>query len=122
LEAVVEAEAATRHGAPAVLDVATFGADDGGAHGVTGGGEEREAETAPNVSARVRFQEGDAAAGLAASAFVARGRYRIPAVHQGFLEPHVAIAEAARDGSITIWTPTQGSFSTRSTVAAQLRF
>jgi CO/xanthine dehydrogenase Mo-binding subunit len=121
LEAVVEAEAATRQGGPAVLDGATFGTDDAEAHGIAGGGQEIEGETVPNVSARVRFQEGDAAAGLAASALVARGRYRIPAVHQGFLEPHVAIAEAARDGSITIWTPTQGSFSTRSTVAEQLR-
>ncbi|MBJ7599713.1 MAG: xanthine dehydrogenase family protein [Candidatus Dormibacteraeota bacterium] len=121
LEAVLDPGQATRPDVSRVLDDACSGAEDTGAHGVAGGGEDVDGELPPNVSARVRFREGDVDAALAASALVVGGRYRVPAVHQGFLEPHVAIAEAGRDGSLTIWTPTQGSFSTRSTVAEQLR-
>ncbi|MDQ6743785.1 MAG: xanthine dehydrogenase family protein molybdopterin-binding subunit [Candidatus Dormibacteraeota bacterium] len=120
LEALVDPEAAIREGARPVLDGAVSAADDAGAHGVAGGGEEAGVELGPNVSSRVHLKAGDAAAGLAASALVVRGRYRIPAVHQGFLEPHVAVAETSRDGLLTVWTPTQGSFLTRSIVAEQL--
>jgi CO/xanthine dehydrogenase Mo-binding subunit len=120
LAAVIDPAEATREGAQLVLDEIAAAPDDAGAHGVAGQGPEAEADSTPNVTSRVRFREGDAAAGLAASAFVARGSYKLPAVHQGFLEPHVAIAEARPDGSLTIWTPTQGSFLTRRMVSEQL--
>jgi CO/xanthine dehydrogenase Mo-binding subunit len=120
LEAVLDPDEATGPDAASVLDEDFSSAEDAGAHGTVGGGEQVDAEPSPNVSARVRFREGDVAGALARSAHVAGGRYRVPAVHQGFLEPHVAIAEARRDGSLTIWTPTQGSFLTRRTVAEQL--
>ncbi|TMC07309.1 MAG: xanthine dehydrogenase family protein molybdopterin-binding subunit [Chloroflexi bacterium] len=68
----------------------------------------------------MRFAEGDVDAALAASHAVARGRYRVPAVHQGFIETHLAIARPEPDGELTIWTPTQGTFLTRKTVASQL--
>jgi CO/xanthine dehydrogenase Mo-binding subunit len=120
VDALLDPGEAARPDAGRVLDEAHSSAEDAGAHGTAGGGEEVEGEPSPNVSARVRFREGDVAGALAGSALVAGGRYRVPAVHQGFLEPHVAIADAGRDGSLTIWTPTQGTFLTRSTVAEQL--
>jgi CO/xanthine dehydrogenase Mo-binding subunit len=105
--------------APVVLDHGAAGLEDAGAHGATGGGQE-EAERPPNVTAAVDFTEGDVEAALAGSAAVVRRRYVLPAVHQGFIETHVTIARPEPDGELTIWTPTQGMFLTRKSVAAQL--
>ena len=38
-------------------------------------------------------------------------------VHQGYLEPHAVLAEWDRNGLLTLWASTQGSFNTRSEVA-----
>ena len=43
--------------------------------------------------------------------------YRVPMVHQGYLEPHSAIADVDPHGRITIWSSTQGSFACRAEVA-----
>jgi CO/xanthine dehydrogenase Mo-binding subunit len=43
--------------------------------------------------------------------------YRVPMVHQGYLEPHAVLAEWDRNGLLTLWASTQGSFNTRSEVA-----
>jgi CO/xanthine dehydrogenase Mo-binding subunit len=105
--------------APRVLDAGGAGLDDAGAHGVTGGGEAAK-ELPPNVTAQVRFAVGDVEEALAASAAIVRRRYRVPAVHQGFIETHLARARPEPDGELTVWTPTQGTFLTRKTVAGQL--
>src|SRR5207237_872757 len=103
-------------GAPRVLEEVGGGLDDAGAHGlvgVEGPGDERP----PNATSQVVMKRGDAPAALAASEVVIEGHYVLPAVHQGFIEPHVAIATPEADGSVTITTPTQGVFLTRHTVA-----
>ena len=120
LEAVFDPLVAMAEHAPPVLDRGAAGMDDAGAHGASGGGE-RAAETPPNVTAQSNFSAGDADAALAGSAVVVERRYVVPAVHQGFLETHVAIARPEPDGGLTVWTPTQGIFLTRKTIAAQLR-
>ena len=119
LPAVVDPFEAMADGAPTVLDAGDTRMDDAGAHGVTGGGEAA-AELPPNVTAQVRFADGDVDAALAGSAAVVRRRYVVPAVHQGFIETHLAIARPEPDGEVTVWTPTQGTFLTRKTVASQL--
>jgi len=86
---------------------------------VTGGGGQT-GDLPPNVTAQSRLAEGDAAAALGRSDVVVSGRYVLPQVHQGFIEPHLAIARPEPDGGLTIWTPTQGSFLARKTVAGQL--
>jgi CO/xanthine dehydrogenase Mo-binding subunit len=120
LPAALDPMEAMTEGAPAVLDRGGAAMDDSGAHGATGGGQQVR-DLPPNVTAEVRFAEGDVDAALAASHAVVRGRYRLPAVHQGFIETHLAIARAEPDGEVTIWSPTQGTFLTRKTVATQLR-
>jgi CO/xanthine dehydrogenase Mo-binding subunit len=120
LPVAVDPAAALADGAPAVLDQGEAGLDDAGAHGVTGGGRSAEERLPANVTAQVRFDEGDAAAALERSAAVVRGRYALPPVHQGFIEPHLAVARPEPDGGVTIWTPTQGTFLARKTVAGQL--
>jgi CO/xanthine dehydrogenase Mo-binding subunit len=119
MPAAIDPLEAMAESAPVVLDAGGSGLDDAGAHGATGGGEQTE-ERPPNVTAQVRFAEGDVETALAASAVVVKGRYVVPAVHQGFIETHIAIARTEPEGGLTIWTPTQGTFLTRNTVAAQL--
>ncbi|HSR22356.1 MAG TPA: molybdopterin cofactor-binding domain-containing protein, partial [Candidatus Eisenbacteria bacterium] len=119
LPAVLDPLEAMSDGAPTVLDQGGAGLEDAGAHGVTGGGEVA-AEMPPNVTAQVRFGEGEVEAALAASAAVVRRRYTLPAVHQGFIETHLAVARPEPDGELTVWTPTQGTFLTRKTIAGQL--
>ncbi len=120
LPAVLDPLEAMADGSPSVLDRGGAALDDAGAHGATGGGQQVR-DLPPNVTAEVRFAEGDADRGLAAGAAVVRGRYRVPAVHQGFIETHIAVARPEPDGELTVWTPTQGTFLTRKTIAGQLQ-
>ncbi len=57
------------------------------------------------------------AKGFAESDLVLEKTYRVPMVHQGYLEPHAVLAEWDRNGLLTLWASTQGSFNTRSEVA-----
>ncbi|MGH7910784.1 MAG: xanthine dehydrogenase family protein molybdopterin-binding subunit [Candidatus Dormibacteraceae bacterium] len=116
LPAVLDPLEAIQEGAPEVLPEVESAAEDAGAHGSAGGGEEG-GERAPNVSAQVRFHRGDPGRALAECAHVVEERYHLPAVHQGFLEPHVAIARWEPEGTVTVWTPTQGQFLARKSIA-----
>ncbi|HVQ77796.1 MAG TPA: molybdopterin cofactor-binding domain-containing protein, partial [Candidatus Binatia bacterium] len=72
---------------------------------------------AVNVSQQARVQRGDVAKGFAESDFVLEKTYRVPMVHQGYLEPHAVLAQWDSTGFLTLWSSTQGSFNTRSEVA-----
>src|SRR5262245_31368948 len=72
---------------------------------------------AVNVSQQNTLKRGDVAAGFAASDVVIEKTYRVPMVHQGYLEPHAVLAQWDTTGQLTLWASTQGSFNTRSEVA-----
>jgi CO/xanthine dehydrogenase Mo-binding subunit len=72
---------------------------------------------AVNISQQARLQRGDPAKGFAQSDHILEKTYRVPMVHQGYLEPHAVLAEWDRNGLLTLWASTQGSFNTRSEVA-----
>jgi CO/xanthine dehydrogenase Mo-binding subunit len=72
---------------------------------------------AVNIAQQARLTRGDPAKGFAESDHVLEKTYRIPMVHQGYLEPHAVLAEWDRNGLLTLWASTQGSFNTRSEVA-----
>jgi CO/xanthine dehydrogenase Mo-binding subunit len=72
---------------------------------------------AVNISQQARLTRGDAVKGFAESDHVLEKTYRVPMVHQGYLEPHAVLAEWDRNGLLTLWASTQGSFNTRSEVA-----
>jgi CO/xanthine dehydrogenase Mo-binding subunit len=72
---------------------------------------------AVNISQQARLQRGDVAKGFAESDHVLEKTYRVPMVHQGYLEPHAVLAEWDRNGLLTLWASTQGSFNTRSEVS-----
>ena len=120
LPAAVDVFDAIVEGAPRVLDEREAAVDDAGAHGTAVASTVSE-DRHHNITSQVDFKRGDAEGALAGSAHVVRGRWVSPAVHQGFLEPHVSIARPEPDGGLTIWTSTQGQFLTRKETAAALQ-
>jgi len=83
----------------------------------TRGGE----DTGPtNVAAITEYDRGDVAAGLAEADVVVRRTYRTQTVHQGYIEPHAALAQTGADGQSVLWCCTQGAFTVRAYCAALL--
>ncbi len=75
------------------------------------------ATRAPNIAQEGRLTRGDVPGEMARADVVVEHTYRVPMVHQGYLEPHSAIADVDPHGRITIWSSTQGSFACRADVA-----
>src|SRR5216117_909545 len=98
---------AMKPGAPPVADAGSVG-------GVT---TEAKPAKAVNISQQSRLQRGDVTKALAESDVVIEQTYRVPMVHQGYLEPHAVLAQWDTAGNLTLWASTQGSFNTRSEVA-----
>ncbi|MGH7862540.1 MAG: xanthine dehydrogenase family protein molybdopterin-binding subunit [Candidatus Dormibacteraceae bacterium] len=118
--AAVSVAEALRAEAPQVLIGAGGAVDDSAAHGVAASGEELGEEHSVNVTAQSVLRQGDVSAALARSEVVVSGTFRSPQVHQGFMETHIAAARQEDDGTSTIWSSTQGVFTTRSGVSAAL--
>src|SRR5262249_41624192 len=72
---------------------------------------------AVNVAQQAKLGRGDVAKGFAESDVIVEKTYRIPMVHQGYLEPHAALAQWDSGGNLTIHASTQGSFNCRSEAA-----
>src|SRR6266550_1742391 len=110
---------AMKPGAPPVADAGTEAdTSEAQAHGsVAGVTSEAKPAKAVNISQQARLQRGDVAKALAESDVVIEKTYRVPMVHQGYLEPHAVLAQWDTAGNLTLWASTQGSFNTRSEVA-----
>ncbi len=123
LEPVLDLDRAVVPGAArARLERATeeAGATGESQHAAVGGGAEEFTPDEPvseNVVARSGYRRGDAAGALAGSDVVVRGRFATSWVHQGYLEPQVAMAELDDDGVLHLTSATQGTFYARSEVA-----
>jgi CO/xanthine dehydrogenase Mo-binding subunit len=66
-----------------------------------------------NIAKRIEFNKGDAKAGFAEAEVVIEKDYTTQAVHQGYIEPHAALAQASEDGQVQVWSTTQGHFQVR---------
>ncbi len=89
-------------------------------HAAVGGGSEQftpDEAVSDNVAKRTGYRRGDIEAALAASDVVVEGRFTTNWVHQGYIEPQVAMAELDEDGTLHITSSTQGTFYTRSELA-----
>src|SRR5881296_499816 len=106
-------------GAPPVAELGTEAdTSEALAHGsVAGVTTEAKSAKAVNISQQARLQRGDVAKAFAESEVVIEKTYRVPMVHQGYLEPHAVLAQWDTAGNLTLWASTQGSFNTRSEVA-----
>ncbi len=73
-----------------------------------------------NVADYFQFNFGDTEKGFKESDYVIEKEYSMPMVHQGYIEPHVAVAQWGEDGRLTLWTSTQGAFPVRTQTAGIL--
>jgi CO/xanthine dehydrogenase Mo-binding subunit len=118
LPAAVDPLKAMQPGAPPVADAGTEAdTSEALAHSAVAMAAGEKSAKAVNVSQTARVNRGDIAKGFAESDVVIEHTYRVPMVHQGYLEPHAVLAEWDTTGQLTLWASTQGSFNTRSEVA-----
>ena len=120
LPAAVDPLDSMQPGAPPVADAGTEAdTSEAMAHGAVAVAKTEEAKPAKavNISQQSRLHRGDVAKGLAESDVIIEKTYRVPMVHQGYLEPHAVLAQWDTTGLLTLWASTQGSFNTRSEVA-----
>ena len=82
--------------------------------------EDDQQDLPPNVSSAVNFERGDVDAGFAEADAVVELSLSSLSVHQGYIEPQVALATPERSGRITVRTSTQGAFHGRGRVANTL--
>ena len=121
LPAAIDLESSAEPGAPVVWPdgLPDEDAEEGVQHAAVET-DEVEAEGPPsNIFAESNHERGDVAHGFAEADAIVERTYRTSIVHQGYLEPHAAVAEPGRDG-VTVYTSTQGQFSVRNEVAKLL--
>jgi xanthine dehydrogenase molybdenum-binding subunit len=73
-----------------------------------------------NVAQEAHFEAGSVEAGFAEADFIVEDVYRIPRVHQTYIEPHACIAKVEPSGKVQCWTSTQSIFAIRSGIASSL--
>jgi CO/xanthine dehydrogenase Mo-binding subunit len=73
-----------------------------------------------NVAKRVEIVQGDIEAGFQKAEIVIEREFKTAPVHQGYIEPHAALASVSEDGSTELWTTTQGHFIVRAHCARLL--
>jgi CO/xanthine dehydrogenase Mo-binding subunit len=77
------------------------------------GGTPEKSDEPTNVANQVRFARGDLTAGFDAADVIVEREFDTSMVHQGYIEPHNAVAQYNQDGHGTVWVSTQGSFAVR---------
>ncbi|MGH7962603.1 MAG: xanthine dehydrogenase family protein molybdopterin-binding subunit, partial [Candidatus Binatia bacterium] len=106
---VLDVMAAMQDDAPILLpDVRTSGATE-------------KSDKPTNVAGHMRFARGDLAAGFAAAEVIIEREFDTVMVHQGYIEPHVALCQYNADGQATVWSSTQGAFGVRDLTAQVLK-
>lgn len=73
-----------------------------------------------NISSQIRFARGEVEKGFAEADVVVERTWRSGMVHQGYIEPHVTIADYDATGDLTIWSSTQAPFYVRDEVSSVL--
>src|SRR2546422_1137075 len=73
-----------------------------------------------NIAKRVEIVLGDIDAGFAKADVIVEREFKTAPVHQGYIEPHAALATVSEDGSAELWCCTQGHFIVRAHCARLL--
>jgi xanthine dehydrogenase molybdenum-binding subunit len=81
----------------------------------------QKSERPSNIASHLIAEEGDIEQGFREASVVVEREFVTHTVHQGYIEPHAAVAEWRDDGQLTIWCCTQGAFSVREQVAQILK-
>ena len=73
-----------------------------------------------NVANRFDFKLGDVEKGFKESDVIVEKTVNTAAVHQGYIEPHTGTAMWNTDGTLTVWSSTQGHFNVRDLLSRML--
>lgn len=73
-----------------------------------------------NVASRIVHERGDLEQGFGKADVVIEKEFTTKPVHQGYIEPHAAVADANNDGRANIWCSSQGHFAMRAYTATVL--
>jgi CO/xanthine dehydrogenase Mo-binding subunit len=73
-----------------------------------------------NVAKRVEIAHGDVEAGFGKADLIVEREFETRPVHQGYIEPHAALASVSEDGAADVWCTTQGHFLVRAHCARLL--
>jgi CO/xanthine dehydrogenase Mo-binding subunit len=83
-------------------------------------GVEPKPEKPSNVAKRIEISVGDIDLGFAKADVIVEREFNTAPVHQGYIEPHAALASVSEDGSAEVWCTTQGHFIVRAHCARLL--
>lgn len=119
LPAAIDPLAAMQPGAPLVRepDVEADTAE-AQAHATVATTEEKRADDRPsNISSHLHFHRGDPVQGFAEADLIVEHTYRVPHVHQSYMEPRAAVATWDNPSHLTVYVSAQGQFALRGEVA-----
>lgn len=74
----------------------------------------------PNVISRLKVHHGDVASALAGAYKIFEHRFAVPAVHQGYIEPHTCLISIGADGLVDVWSANKGPHIARGHMAAAI--
>lgn len=84
-------------------------------------GAKKKSDKPTNIAQRVEFGHGDPVAMLESADVVVDLTFSTEPVHQGYIEPHAALASVTADGQCNIWASSQGHFMIRELCAQVLQ-
>ena len=74
--------------------------------------------TRSNIAGHFKLRRGDVEQGFGEADVIVEREFSTQAVHPGYIEPFASTASWNRDGHVTLWTTTQGTFDVRDGTAA----
>ena len=78
-------------------------------------------DTPSNVFVHLTWKKGDVEEGFQASDMVVENTFTVPAVHQGYIEPHSSLVRINADGTAEIWSSNKSPFALRDQVGNALQ-
>ena len=121
-EAAAKAVAVTYEALPHVLTVDEAMADDAPLlhEAMITKGVDPAPEEPSNIASKILHERGDLDQGFGEADEVVEREFTTKPVHQGYIEPHAAVADANSDGRAHIWCSSQGHFQMRAYTATVL--
>jgi CO/xanthine dehydrogenase Mo-binding subunit len=74
-----------------------------------------------NAFVQLPWKKGDVAEGFRQSDEVVENIFRVPAVHQGYIEPHSCVVRVNPDGGAEVWASTKSPYALREQVGSAMQ-
>jgi CO/xanthine dehydrogenase Mo-binding subunit len=78
-------------------------------------------EAPSNAFVQLNWRKGDVQEGFRQSDVIVENTFTVPAVHQGYIEPHASLVRVNSDGSADVWSSNKSPFGMRDAVASSLQ-